>query len=72
MELQEWPKQAAFIIFRHRNNKFERIWPDKEAEFGCLISKEFKKSLGLGRKLVKKQQGFVYTAFLALNSLSVN
>ena len=56
MELPEWPKQAAFILFRQRNSKFERNWPDKEVEFGCLISKQFKKSLGLGRKLVKKKK----------------
>ena len=30
MEPKEWPKQAAFIPFRERNNKLVRNWQDKE------------------------------------------
>ena len=37
MAPMKWPKQAAFILFRQRNSKFERT---KKLRFGCLISKE--------------------------------
>ena len=30
MAPKKWPKQAAFILFRQRNNKFVRNWQDKE------------------------------------------
>ena len=42
----------------------------KKLKLGCLISKEFKESLGLGSKLVEKQ-GFFYTVFSVLNPLSL-
>ena len=28
---KKWSKQAAFELFRQRNNKFVRYWQDKEA-----------------------------------------
>ena len=29
---KKWPKQAAFLLFRLRNNKFVRNWQDKEIQ----------------------------------------
>ena len=30
IETKKWPKQAAFILFRQRNNKLVKNWWDEE------------------------------------------
>ena len=51
---EKWPKQAVLYIFlKERRNLIEIDWT-KKLRFGCLISKEFKQSLGLSSKLLKK------------------
>lgn len=50
---KKWPKQAV-LYFSDEQYIWKELNRTKKLKFGCLISKEFKQSLGLGSKSVKE------------------
>ena len=67
---KKWLEQAAFILCIQRNNKFLKNGDDKETWVWVLIGEESKPKAGLGWSV--KVLRFLYTGFLALDSLSGN